>query len=165
MTIETATFAVQRGATTYGMRGDQIKTKLQSGDKLAVSRGGVVKYFTYNGSNFGSINDSDLLACTDGGTTYKVTGKQFKDVADPITLYTVQLLHEEMGYSEISLVPDANSNALPLGATGSCQQLQPRVMSVTPIRNIVRRSGITVLLSDGGNSYNFDVGGKIRIDL
>ena len=73
MTIQTAYFAVQRDGSQYSCVGDQIGDRLKDGDLLLVQRDGVIYQSSSN-----AIRDTDLLACTDNGTTYNCTGQLFK---------------------------------------------------------------------------------------
>jgi len=80
MSISTATFAVQRGDTTYGCVGSELPNKMQPGDSLLVAREGVNYSYTVD-SIFEEIEDSDELVVTDvDGVTYRVSGEKFKDL-------------------------------------------------------------------------------------
>ena len=79
MSIETAVFAVQRGASQFKCKGSDLSAKVLSGDLFAVQRGD-----TYCKGTSDQVQDTDLLACTDtNGVTYKVTGAQFNALFGP----------------------------------------------------------------------------------
>ena len=85
MTIETATFAVNRGGTLYGVTGSELDGLLQDGDMIVLQRGQYQYIFTVSGGEVdpSNIEDTDLFAATDtDGVTYSVTGAEFKALFD-----------------------------------------------------------------------------------
>jgi hypothetical protein len=101
MTIETATFAVQRGDTQFSCLGSELGAKLLDDDLLIAQRGGnhgsIVK---------GSIQDTDLFVVTDGDNGHKsVTGAQVKGLfAKPKTPWSEWLNGEGTNYCYLEVI-------------------------------------------------------------
>ena len=80
MSISTAKFVVQRGDVQYSCLASKIKDEIRPDDVLIVNRNGHDRSYTVQ-NIFEDIKDDDYLAVTDiDGVTYKISGKEFKDV-------------------------------------------------------------------------------------
>ena len=79
MSIETATFVVQRGAGQFSCLGSELIVKLLDSDLLLAQRGA-----THGNIVKGNIQDGDLFIVTDGNNGHKsVTGAQLKAILAP----------------------------------------------------------------------------------
>ena len=79
MTIDNATFVVQRGDTQFSCLGSELGSKLLDDDMLVAQRGD-----THGSIVKANIQDDDLFVVTDGDNGHKsVTGAQVKDLFAP----------------------------------------------------------------------------------
>lgn len=79
MSIETATFVVQRGDGQFSCSGSELQVKLLDGDLLLAQRGA-----THGNIVKGNIRDGDLFIVTDRNNGHKsVTGAQLKSILEP----------------------------------------------------------------------------------
>ena len=88
-------FIIQRGDEQFSCKGSELEDKLQGVDRIAIQRGDTLYGYVITTDNtnkidISTIRDTDLLACTDtNGTTYTVTGAQFKELFGPSGLRLV----------------------------------------------------------------------------
>lgn len=76
--LDDALFLVQRGATHYRSAGIDIGERMVAGDMVLVQRGTDHFKATYNGTDWPTIQDDDLVLAWDGTQNRKVQGVNFK---------------------------------------------------------------------------------------
>ena len=76
--LDDALFLVQRGTTHYRSAGVDIGERMVAGDMVLVQRGTDHFKATYNGTDWPTIQDDDLVLAWDGTNNRKVTGENFK---------------------------------------------------------------------------------------
>lgn len=100
MSIESAKFVVQRGAQQFKCQGDQLGSKLQPGDLVAVQHhiDDTASKYIWDGPD--GILDTDWLCCTDDdGKTYKVSGDRFKELFIPNGWFPADAAAQQSWYS------------------------------------------------------------------
>ena len=78
MSLDDALFLVQRSGTLHHSKGSDIGDRMVAGDMVLVQRGTDHFKATYDGNEWSTIQDSDLLLAWDGTNNRKVTGATFK---------------------------------------------------------------------------------------
>ena len=69
MSLDDALFLVDRAGTNYHSKGSDIGDRMVDGDSVLVQRNGQRFKATYDGSEWSTIQDSDLLLAWDGTKT------------------------------------------------------------------------------------------------
>ena len=78
MSLQTATYLVERNGTHYSVLGSNLNTKLTINDKMIVQRNGVLSLWTVTIGGT-QIQDDDIFVCTDDdGITKQVPGSTMK---------------------------------------------------------------------------------------
>ena len=80
MSLDDALFLVDRGGTNYHSKGSDIGDRMVAGDIVLVQRSGQRFKATYDGNEWSTIRDSDLLLAWDGTNNRRVTGASFKSL-------------------------------------------------------------------------------------
>ena len=83
MSLDDALFLVQRSGTLHHSKGSDIGDRMVNGDSVLVQRNGQRLRATYDGSEWSTIQDSDLLLAWDGTNNRRVTGANFKTLFIP----------------------------------------------------------------------------------
>jgi len=78
MSLDDALFLVQRSGTLHHSKGSDIGDRMVAGDMVLVQRNDQRFKATYDGNEWSTIRDSDLLLAWDGTNNRKVTGANFK---------------------------------------------------------------------------------------
>ena len=97
MSLDDALFLVDRAGTLHHSKGSDIGDRMQTGDMVLVQRGTDHFKATYDGNEWSTIQDSDLLLAWDGTNNRKVTGANFKTLFGTTTssLDDAQECHRE----------------------------------------------------------------------
>ena len=96
MSLDDALFLVDRAGTNYHSKGSDIGDRMVDGDSVLVQRNGQRFKATYDGSEWSTIQDSDLLLAWDGTKNRSVTGANFKTLfKEPDPWLDVKLVYVE----------------------------------------------------------------------
>ena len=96
MSLDDALFLVDRAGTNYRCKGSDIGDRMVDGDSVLVQRNGQRFKATYDGSEWSTIQDSDLLLAWDGTKNRSVTGANFKTLfKEPDPWLDVKLVYVE----------------------------------------------------------------------